>query len=198
MTIDLAPRPSVAAPSGHAGAAVLDRHAGLYRIDPEATVVELSTRVLGMPLHGALGTVTGCIDVCRDLTRSRVSVTARTAGFSSSSTVPVRDQRIRDEVLEAERYPTLAFDTDRVEPVTDRVVAADGSRPLWRLVGTVKVRGTRHPLCIDLGAVHMAAGRIEFDGSVMVRRRHVGIGGYSALVGERLRITIRGRADRVC
>jgi polyisoprenoid-binding protein YceI len=185
----------VAAPARSAGPASA---VGLYRIAPDHTAIEISVRSFGVPVRGRLTAVTGCIDVRDDVTASRVSVTACPASFTSGH--PVRDRHVRARILDVETHPVLSFEADRTELVTEAVTAADGTRPLWQLVGSLKILGTRRPLRLHVGPLHFTDRRrsLEFSASATVRRDHLGVTAPHLLVGGRLTVRVTGRAERLC
>lgn len=165
-----------------------------YRLAADHTTVDVSTRRLGRTLRGTFHGVSGAIELSPELTRSQVDVALRFDRFSTGR--DRRDGRLLAG-LGVDDGAVVAFRADRLVPIVDPLVTADGTRPLWRLLGIAQVAGVRSPVDLALGPLHFGPGRetLWFSASGELHRDVLGLTGVPML-GERVHIAVTGRADR--
>lgn len=168
---------------------------GRYLIDAARTRVEVTLRCVGMPLRGVFDSVVGALDVPADLRGSQLSVSLDTARFRTGGR---HRNRLAGDLLDAETHPTIRFDADRMEPILEPFVTHDGDRPLWALVGRLTLSGVTRTVRIAVGGVSPVnnGDTVEFAATTTVRCSDFGLSRRGGLIGDVVRVSIVGAADR--
>jgi polyisoprenoid-binding protein YceI len=107
--------------------------------DPKTTDVTFELSATGHDVHGVISLRRGEIrfDDSSGAAAGEIVLDAGSAASGNGS----RDRTMRDEVLEAARFPEIRFVAERVEGA----IAPAGASEI-RLVGQVDLHGARHPL----------------------------------------------------
>lgn len=164
---------------------------GVYRIDPDASEVQVRGRALGMlPVRCAFGHVTGLLRLTDGVRASTVEVRARSASLDAPG--PIGRLLRTSRFLDAGRFPEVVFRGDRVERV-----AAD----TYLLTGLLKVRGASRPKTFAVrhrAVSREGAGqaRVRFTAHAQIDRRAFGVppSERTVLWGAAASRTVRVRA----
>ena len=127
-----------------------------WQINPSSTYVQFDIRhMLVCTVRGRFPDVRGTIVV--DHVDPAASTVEMALGAASVDTGhPTRDEYVRGEaVLDADRHPTIAFRSTRIEPL------GDGRA---RVMGTLSIRGVGREVVLD--ARYSGAARAPFGGWV--------------------------------
>jgi hypothetical protein len=123
--------------------------------------------------------------------RFAVSAIAPPSGMSRGDTEKMRENMLGRDVLDAARWPTITF-----------TGAYEGSLDAGRVTGELDVRGSRHPLAIDVRATTQD-GRLVAEGAWEGRLTQLGVKPFRALLGAiqladwlRLRLDVRFVLER--
>jgi polyisoprenoid-binding protein YceI len=126
-----------------------------------------------------------------DVARSRVTLRfeARTMRVTGRGEPPedvpeVQRTMLSDRVLDAQRYPTIRFESDRVSM---QAPSSDGFR--LRVEGTLTLHGTSRRVAVPV-AVRLSGGQIAATGTATVRQTAYGIRPVTAAAG-----TVRVKDD---
>jgi len=164
---------------------------GVYVLDTAHSTISAKAHHLGLAtVTGRFTDFAGAITVADDASRSRVAVEIVAASIETGN--PQRDAHLRSpDFLDVERFPTLGFESDRVERV-------DGG---WLLPGQLTLAGTTRPVELQLsylgsGPDPWGGSRAAFSATTELRRQDfrlnwnqaVGVG--VAVFGTTLRVTI--------
>lgn len=183
-----------ATPAPRTGDAVARRIGGHYSIDASQTTVDIALRYLGLPVGGTFDGVAGSIIVPDELRSASVAVTLDAGALRHGRG---RRRRWAGALLDAETYPFVRFEADRMEPILESFVTHDGDRPLWALVGRLTLCGTTREVRVAVGAMRPTADDgLAFTGSATVRRSAFGLTRRGGLLGDTVRVRIAGVATR--
>ena len=164
---------------------------GVYVLDTAHSTVSAKAHHLGLAtVSGRFTDFAGAITVDEDPTRSRVAVEIAAASIETGNAQ--RDAHLRSaDFLDIDRFPTLGFESDRVERV-------DGG---WLLPGRLTLAGTTRRVELQLnylgsGPDPWGGTRAAFSATTELRRQDfrlnwnqaVGVG--VAVFGTTLRVTI--------
>jgi polyisoprenoid-binding protein YceI len=152
-----------------------------WTLDPAHTSVELSVRhMMFTKVRGRFDDVEGTLVIDDDdPNRSKVHVQIGAASIDTG--VGDRDKHLRSaDFLDADRYPTLTFESKRVEGAMDR----EGDR--FRVVGDLTIRGTTREVTLDVlyagrGQDPWGSQRAGFEASTKIDRREWGLTWNQAL-----------------
>jgi polyisoprenoid-binding protein YceI len=115
---------------------------GIWKFDPYHTQVEFSAKHLGMMTvrgHFAEVTATGEIDV-EHPEHSKIEASINTLSIRTHN--ETRDNDLRSSnFLEAEKYPTIAFKSTKIEP---------SGKDKYKLTGDLTIKGTTKPITLDV------------------------------------------------
>lgn len=146
-----------------------------WTLDPAHTSVELSVRhMMFTRVRGRFDDVEGTLEVDEERPdRSKVHVQIGAASIDTG--VGDRDKHLRSaDFLDADRYPTLTFESTRVEGAVDK----EGDR--FRVVGDLTIRGTTREVTLDV--VYAGRGRdpwgnqrAGFEATTKIDRREWGL-----------------------
>jgi polyisoprenoid-binding protein YceI len=163
-----------------------------YRIDPSHTQVTASWSHFGFSHPFAnFGQADGAIVYDpQDVGASSVKVTLPLAGLDS--TIPELDKHLRSEdFFDAEKYPTITFNSTRVEAAGDRKL---------RVTGDLTVHGVTKPVVLDVslngaGAHPMTKRQaVGFDATTTLKRSDFGVANYVPNVSDEIAIRITTEA----
>lgn len=172
---------------------------GNWTLDPLHTQVEFSAKHFGMmTVRGHFADVATESHIDPDHPEeSWVRATMQTASIRTHNAQ--RDGDLRSaNFLDAENYPTITFQSTRVDPKTDDT---------FTLTGDLTIKGVTRPVTLDVvryGAVDaaMMGRRISYGARGTLRRKDFGVGSTFILdgrlvVGEEVEITIEGELVEV-
>ncbi|HYK65254.1 MAG TPA: YceI family protein [Patescibacteria group bacterium] len=140
-------------------ATAAESRSGTLVLDPSRTLVEFR-------LAGALHTTHGNFKLERG-TISADPATGEASGVvvidakSGDSGIGARDRRMKEEVLEAQKYPEIIFEPRRV---TGRLEKDQFQAVLQ---GILKVHGTDHPITMEIQG--------QFEGSSLIAKSHFSV-----------------------
>ncbi|WP_133499461.1 YceI family protein [Cognatilysobacter terrigena] len=122
---------------------------------------------------------------------SSVKVTLPLAGLDS--TVPALDEHLRSkDFFEAEKYPTITFNSTKVEAAGDKKL---------RVTGDLTVHGVTKPAVLDVtlngAGPHPMTKRetVGFDATTTIKRADFGVGAYVPNVSDDIQIRITTEAS---
>jgi polyisoprenoid-binding protein YceI len=165
----------------------------VWQIDPTHTTVEFAVTNVGITtIKGRFTGVSGTIRAAEtDLANASVAVEIDAASLDTSD--GPRDAHLRDsEFLDVERFPTLTFNSTRVEPVgPDRL----------RVHGDLTIRGTSSQVVLDTRVNGRARNYygfevVGFSAETRIRRQDFGLTwnhrgeAGDVLVGDTVRINL--------
>lgn len=159
---------------------------GDYRIDGDRSTITFDTRHLfGLgAVHGSFRLRDGAVHVGTRPEESwaRTRVVAATVETGN----PSRDAAVRsDRLFAATTHPDIAFASTEL----DRVEAC------WVLRGLLTVRGTTHPVAVELGSAQRDTG-LRIRAEARLDRYAFGVTGYRRLAGRHLRLRLDVAAQR--
>lgn len=161
---------------------------GTWQIDPAHSVIGFAVRHLMSRVRGSFADFRGHIALAEDHLRSTAEVEIALDSVHTGN--ESRDNHLRTaDFFDVERHPTMTFAGTRVRT----------SGEAWVLDGDLTVRGTTHPVSIEVeylgydptGA--MGEPRIGFEGHTSISRSDFGItfgltDGGKVVVGDRVDI----------
>jgi polyisoprenoid-binding protein YceI len=115
---------------------------------------------------GRTSQVTGEVDLARDLSIARLQVTANLRTLSSDS--PLRDDRIRNEFLESNRYPNAIFSATGVATVSSPY--PPGQDAQFDVPGRLTVREITNPFTLRMKG-RLTGSTLSGSGSGMLRMK---------------------------
>jgi len=145
---------------------------GSWKFDPFHTQVEFSAKHLGMMTvrgHFAEVTASGEIDA-EHPERSTLEATINTASIRTHN--EQRDNDLRSSnLLEVDKYPTMAFKSTRIEPA---------GQDRFRMTGDLTIKGNTHPVTLDVVRYGefsdpMMGHRIAYAADGQINRRDFGM-----------------------
>jgi polyisoprenoid-binding protein YceI len=144
-----------------------------WQLDPMHTQVEFSAKHFGMmTVRGRFNDVTssGTIDPAHPESSS-VEVTVNVASLNTHNAQ--RDNDLRSSYfLELEKYPTIAFQSTRIEPVA--------GQDRFSVTGDLTVKGITHPLTLDVrryGEINdeRMGHRVSYSAEGQINRKDFGM-----------------------
>jgi polyisoprenoid-binding protein YceI len=143
-------------------------------LDPEATTIAFT---LGATLHSVEGTLrlaSGALrfDLLTGVASGEIDVDARSASTGLAS----RDAHMHHDVLESERYPTIAFRAARL-----RVVHRDPTTTVVELEGELDLHGQPRPFALP-AKLAFEGDRVSIDASFRVPYVDWGVPDYSSFI----------------
>ncbi|MEU8550009.1 YceI family protein [Streptomyces roseoverticillatus] len=154
---------------------------GVYRIDPEASVVRFRMRALfGLfPIKGTFSVGHGRIAVAETESASTVEAVIPVDSFASGHAQ--RDRHVRSaDYLDSALHPEIRFHGGDVR-------RADGEVTVH---GELTVRGVTRPAVLTLGEVVADGPRLSVRATTVVDRYAFGVTHAKGMTGRRLRITL--------
>ena len=143
-----------------------------WTIDPNHSLIEFAARHFDVAyVKGRFRSYSGRVDVdAHDLLKSRVELTIDARSVESQA-VPQREDLIRgEEMLEADKYPTITFRSTRIEE------RGDGR---FLVTGDLTLHGTTRQLQIPVefgGFAQTRMGpRAGFSGALTISRKDFGV-----------------------
>ena len=115
---------------------------GIINLDPAKTLVEFRLGGSLHTTHGKFQLRTGIIKA--DSATGKAEGTIVVDAASGDSGDSIRDHRMKDSVLEAEKFPEITFSARHIEGHLDR-----GGIFQAKLEGVLKLHGAEHALTID-------------------------------------------------
>ncbi len=159
-----------------------------YRIQPEITELKFKATSRLMDADGTFRRFAGEVVVDpKDARTARVTLTIEAASIDTG--IRLRDKHLRSaEFLDVERYPTITFESLRVDPADRRVT----------VVGRLTIHGVTQELAVPI-EVELAETTVLARGQLTLRRSDFGITYQSVLnpVGDLVQVAFvfRGRAQ---
>jgi polyisoprenoid-binding protein YceI len=160
-----------------------------YRIQPELTELRFKATSRLMDADGTFRRFAGEVTVDpKDARTARVTLTIEAASIDTG--IRLRDNHLRSaEFLDVERYPSITFESVRVDPADRRAT----------VVGRLTIHGVTRQLTVPI-EVELAETTLLARGELALRRSDFGITYQSVLnpVGDLVRVAFvfRGRAER--
>jgi polyisoprenoid-binding protein YceI len=168
--------------------------AGTWNIDPAHSDVTFKVRHLMSKVRGAFTEFSGSVVVTEDIAAS--TATAQIQAASVDTRTPDRDAHIKSaEILDAEKYPALTFNTTGVR--------ADGGDYL--VDGTLTVKDVTLPVTLEVefngvGQDPWGGTRAGFTATTSISRKAYGVEfnvplqGDKVLLGDTIEITLEIQA----
>jgi len=156
--------------------------ASAWELDPTPTVIAFSVRNLSVAhVDGTFRLASGHVAVDdADVSRSTIEAVIDAASVDTGE--PQRDAHLRSaDFLDVARYPTIAFRSTRIEQ-------ADGAH--WKVTGNLTLRGTTHPVLLDVESSTVEGTRRSAHVSTTIDRRDFGMAYAGFAVGKQVVITI--------
>jgi polyisoprenoid-binding protein YceI len=158
---------------------------GRYEIDNQASTLTFRSRHLfGLaPVHGTMVISHGVVDVADPITDSSIHVEIDTVSFDTGSGHRDRDVRSA-RFLDAARYPTMTFTSERL----------DHSEGRWTLAGTLRVRDVARPVSLAIKRCIVQPGTpnsFVVHGSTRIDRTDFGLTAARGMAGRHLDVSLR-------
>jgi len=152
--------------------------AGDYTLDVAHTTLGFVARhAMVTKVRGSFGDFDGTVHIDGDdQTKSTVHIVIQAASITTRN--EQRDAHLKsNDFLAMEEFPTITFDSTRVELTDDTTV---------RLTGDLTIRGTTKPVTFDLEYTGSATDpfgnfRVGFEGSLTINRKDWGVNWNAAL-----------------
>lgn len=160
---------------------------GIYRIDPERSVVTFSTRHLfGLgAVRGTFRLRAGEILIAEPARESAVRATVDAASFHTGN--PGRDGTVRSaRLLDTGQYPDLTFASSQV--------AESGGR--WSVRGTLAVTGNSRPVELTIEQARADGPRLSVLATAGIDRYAFGVTAMRGLAARRLNCRLEIAATR--
>jgi polyisoprenoid-binding protein YceI len=154
--------------------------AGTWNIDPAHSEVTFKVRHLMSKVRGAFTEFSGSVIVTDDITSSTATAEIKTASVDTRT--PDRDTHIKSaDILDAEKYPALTFNTTGVQ--------ADGDD--YRVDGTLTIKDVTLPVSLDVefngvGADPWGGTRAGFTATTSISRKAYGVEFNVPLQGDKV------------
>ncbi|MGB3616923.1 MAG: YceI family protein [Catalinimonas sp.] len=151
-----------------------------WTLRPDASTVQFNIRNAGLNVEGSFEAFSAAIRFAPDdLANSSIRAEARAASIETG--IGLRDKHLRGEdYFDAERYPTLRFESERIERRGDGYVA----------VGRFTVRDVTKTLELPFTYEARSGGAV-FKTTFEIDRRDYGVGGRSLLLSDDVEIVIQ-------
>lgn len=167
--------------------------AALWLIDPDATKIEFTVRVLaGSSASGVFRRVAGTVRLDeQNPSRSTIEATIDAASIDTQS--EERDRHLRSEdFLDVERHPTIRFSSRALDRDPDG---------RWRVTGSLTLRGITRDATLVVDAVPPfdtlpRAGRAQAHATMVIDRRDFGLTYRGFAWGREVTIMIDAGAQR--
>jgi polyisoprenoid-binding protein YceI len=164
----------------------------VWTIDPAHTGVEFAVRHLMISsVKGRFAGVAGTVTAGDDLTNAEVDITIDASSIDTRE--PQRDAHLRSaDFLEVEKFPTLTFNSRRVQRVADDD---------YKVTGDLTIRGVTREVTLDVTSQGRTTDpwgneRSGFAATTKIKRSDYGLVWNQALetggvvVGDEVRISI--------
>ncbi len=168
-----------------------------YRLDPDATSVEFSYVLSGVPQNGTMPISNADIRIdASQLTNSRVSVSLDVSGARTKLPF-ARSAMLSRDVLNAAEFPTIRFNSTHISLGADGRLS-DGST----ITGDLTIRGVTRPITLQASFYRQRGSNPDDLGTLSIRltgalnRNDFGATGYADLVGELVGLDIRAEITR--
>ncbi len=168
-----------------------------YRLDPDATSVEFSYVLSGVPQNGTMPISNADIRIdASQLTNSRVSVSLDVSGARTKLPF-ARSAMLSRDVLNAAEFPTIRFNSTHISLGADGRLS-DGST----ITGDLTIRGVTRPITLQASLYRQRGSNPDDLGTLSIRltgalnRNDFGATGYADLVGELVGLDIRAEITR--
>ncbi|MGC9670489.1 YceI family protein [Planosporangium sp. 12N6] len=171
---------------------------GLWTIDPAHSIVRAKARHLALShVEGRFMAFSGQIRIADPVERSSVEVSIDTTSIDTGNAE--RDTHLRSpDFLDVERFPVMAFRSERVVRHTDE---------RWRVDGLLTIRDVTRPVALDVtylgtGADPWGGTRFALTATTQLARKdyeinwNMGLPGGLVLVGPTLRVDLEIQAVR--
>ena len=146
-----------------------------YAVDPQHSTIEFVSRMLGMvKVRGRFRDYSATI-VYDSAAPERSSVTAFIKVASLTTDMSFRDNHLKSpDFFDAEHYPTIAFESDRVERFRDGLI----------MHGTLTMHGVSRPITMPVHVIlpprmtpQTGQASTAFEAELRINRRDFGIAG---------------------
>jgi len=167
----------------------------VWVIDPAYSTVEFNAKKLFFgTLKGRFTQIEGNI-VLGELKSGNSSVEVAVKARSIDTGNKRRDAQLRSaDVLEADRYPDIRFESTRVEPGTDR--------DTLRVTGALTIKGRSKEIVLDVDKLDHSRSPdgqevLYYSTRSGLDRLDFGIGKRLGLMGRSVKVTVNVQANRV-
>jgi polyisoprenoid-binding protein YceI len=163
----------------------------VWSIDPASTTIEFGIKVLGLKtVKGRFTRVTGSVLADNeDLSASKVRVVIDAASIATG--IKRRDTHLRSaDFLDAAQYPTITFQSSRVEEIDERRL---------RVTGDLTVHGSVQQIVLDMSIERRSPEGSTLTGRGTLDRRAAGVAGsrmMEAVLGNVLAVTLQVELHR--
>lgn len=168
-----------------------------YLLDPHETKVGFGFRLNGIWQTGRMPIAASSVDLDPSqlqATKVAVSLNARAA---RTGLIFATQAMKSPDVLDVERYPTIAFTSRRIRLGPDRRLSGGAE-----IIGDLTLRGITRPVALQ-AALYRPAGtdpddlsRLDFTLTGQISRRAFGATGFAALVQDKIRLNIQASLKR--
>ncbi len=168
-----------------------------YKLNPDATSVEFSYVLSGVPQTGTMPISNADIRIdASQLTNSRVIVLLDVSGATTKLPF-ARSAMLSRDVLNAAEFPSIRFSSTRISLGADGRLS-DGST----ISGDLTIRGVTRPITLQASLYRQRGTTPDDLGTLSIRltgalnRNDFGATGYAELVGELVGLDIRAEITR--
>jgi polyisoprenoid-binding protein YceI len=159
-----------------------------WQIDPRHTAAQFSVRHLGIStVRGAFTKVSGTV-LYDPANPSKDSIQATIDAASVDTRVEARDKDLRSpNFLDVEKYPTITFQSKRIEAAGDGKLRATGDLTIHGVTKEVvlDVDGPSAPMKDPWGNQRVGA-----SATTKINRKDFGVNGAPGVVGDDITITL--------
>lgn len=158
-----------------------------WKIDPNHTAPQFSVRHMGIStVRGAFTKVSGTVQYDpANVSKSSLEITIEAA--SVDTRVEMRDNDLRKNYFEVDKFPTLTFKSTKVEAAGEGKLKVAGDLTIHGVTKPVvlNVEGPSKPMTDPRGNQHAGA-----SATTTIKRTDFGVGSSNPMIGEEINITI--------
>jgi polyisoprenoid-binding protein YceI len=136
---------------------------------------------LGSKVNGSLSELAGSINFNPEkLDTSNITVTVNTATINTGN--KTRDRHLKkDEYFDVEKFPTITIKSNEI--------VKGNAKDSFYLKGIVTIKGVAQEIILPFVTTKSSAGLV-FTGSFAINRRDFGVGKKSAILADKVSITL--------
>lgn len=159
-----------------------------FALDPFHTQVRITWNHFGFSNPGATFDINKGTLIWNSDNPSQSSVKVTIPVASVHSQVPVLDKKLKHDFFEADKYPTITFESTNVNRI--------GKSDHYRIKGKLTLHGVTQPVTLratlnKIGEHPMLhAPAIGFDATATIQRSEFGMGAYIPMVSDQVTIHI--------
>lgn len=155
--------------------------AGTWRLNPERTSVRADVRAMFglLTVRGEFRLTAGYVTIADDPARSTVQATIDAGSYASGNAK--RDSDVTSAgLLDTAAHPEITFTSGQAHQ------EAGG----WVVPGSLRVRGTTHPVEVRVTGARMEGGNARFTATARLDRTDFGLTKKKGMVGRTVHVTI--------